>query len=86
MIGNAIYEQVEKIVGSTAAPKITGMIIDLDDMELIPAVSTLENLTMKAKDANTLLERMKQQIEMTQKQNSQPVVSGVIPGANLGSQ
>jgi Poly-adenylate binding protein, unique domain len=54
-IGNAIYESVEKIIGSEAAPKITGMIIDLSDLELVPAVSTLENLTTKVKDAHTLL-------------------------------
>ncbi len=59
MIGNVIYEHVEKIIGSDAAPKITGMIIDLNDIELIPAVSTLENLRVKVRDANALLERIK---------------------------
>ena len=46
---------MEKIIGSEAAPKITGMIIDLTDIELIPAVSTLENLTTKVKDAHSLI-------------------------------
>lgn len=52
LIGNAIYESVEKIIGAEAAPKITGMIIDLNDLELIPAISTIENLTSKVNDAN----------------------------------
>ena len=43
------------MIGSEAAPKITGMIIDLTDLELIPAVSTLENLKVKVRDANILL-------------------------------
>ena len=60
MIGNAIYETVEKTIGAEAAPKITGMIIDLSDIELIPAVSTLENLTAKIRDAHNLLQQLKQ--------------------------
>ncbi len=60
MIGNAIYETVEKTIGAEAAPKITGMIIDLSDLELIPAVSTLENLTAKIRDAHNLLQQIKQ--------------------------
>ena len=64
MIGNAIYEAVEKVVGAEAAPKVTGMIIDLGDIELIPAVSTIENLRVKARDANNLLQQMKSQQEI----------------------
>ena len=55
LVGNSVYETIEKIIGSEAAPKITGMIIDLSDLELIPAVSSLENLTVKVRDAFTLL-------------------------------
>jgi hypothetical protein len=61
LIGNEIYETVEKVVGSESAPKITGMIIDLSDIELIPAVSCLENLTSKCLDANILLQRLRAQ-------------------------
>jgi hypothetical protein len=35
LIGNSIYETVEKMIGTEKAPKITGMIIDLPDNELI---------------------------------------------------
>ncbi len=80
MIGNAIYEYIEKLIGSEAAPKITGMIIDLTDLELIPAVSTLENLKVKVRDANILLEQLKLQQEMVSRIPAAPV-SGV-PAAN----
>ncbi len=55
LVGNAIYEAVEKIIGGESAPKITGMIIDLSLLEMIQAVSTLENLTFKVRDAFALL-------------------------------
>lgn len=48
IIGNFIYQRVEILVGEDAAPKVTGILISLSDMELIPAISTLENLTEKA--------------------------------------
>ena len=56
------------------------MIIDLADIELIPAVSTLENLKVKVRDANILLEQLKAQQEMVSR-NPAPPVSGV-PAAN----
>lgn len=34
MIGNTIYRHVEKLVGDQRAPKITGMLIDLPEVEL----------------------------------------------------
>lgn len=34
MLGNAIYEAVEKVTGSGKAPKVTGMLIDLSPAEL----------------------------------------------------
>lgn len=40
------------------APKVTGMIIDLQDLELIPAVTTLENLKAKATDAHRLIQHI----------------------------
>lgn len=41
MIGNSIYETVEKLAGPERAPKITGMLIDLQDFELNKAVLNL---------------------------------------------
>ncbi len=80
LIGNAIYEKIEKLIGSEAAPKVTGMIIDLTEIELIPAISTLENLKAKVRDANILLEHIKQQQEMIARMPAAPI-SGV-PAAN----
>lgn len=80
LIGNAIYETIEKLVGAENAPKVTGMIIDLNDLEMIPAVSTLENLKIKVRDAHTLLEQIKLQQEMASRSAAAPV-SGV-PAAN----
>ena len=34
IVGNAIYKHVEKLVGEMKAPKITGMLIDLPEVEL----------------------------------------------------
>ena len=68
------------MIGSETAPKITGMIIDLADLELIPAVSTLENLKLKVRDANILLEQLNSQHEMISRIPAAPV-SGV-PAAN----
>jgi hypothetical protein len=63
IIGNAIYEHIERIIGPDWAPKVTGLIINLSEIELIPAISTLENLTEKALFAKMFLEQMKLQQE-----------------------
>ena len=55
VIGNHIYEHIEKISCSAFAPKITGMIIDLPFVDLIPVVSSLENLTEKIRHAEAIL-------------------------------
>ena len=34
IIGNTIYKHVEKLVGESKAPQITGMLIDLPEIEL----------------------------------------------------
>ena len=39
VVGNAIYKHVEKIVGEQKAPKITGMLIDLPEVELNYSIS-----------------------------------------------
>ena len=56
MIGNIIYEHVERIAGSMKAPKLTGMIIDLPNAELFEAISTYENLDLKVSVAKSLLD------------------------------
>ncbi len=63
IIGNAIYEHIERIVGTEWAPKVTGLILNLAEIELIPAISTLENLSEKAQFAKMFLEQMKLQPE-----------------------
>ena len=55
LIGNCIYETVEKLSGSEKAPKVTGMIIDLPESELLFAVGNYENLEQKVKVATQLL-------------------------------
>jgi len=47
LIGNSIYETVEKIAGVERAPKVTGMLIDLSEAELNQAISTFDNLEKK---------------------------------------
>ena len=34
IVGNTIYKHFEKLVGEYKAPKITGMVIDLPEIEL----------------------------------------------------
>ena len=67
MIGNFIYQRIEILVGEEAAPRVTGLLISLSDMELIPCISTLENLTEKALFCKCYLEQLKQQQELISK-------------------
>jgi hypothetical protein len=67
IIGNFIYQRVETLVGEEAAPRVTGLLISLSDMELIPGISTLENLTEKALFCKGYLEHLKQQQELISK-------------------
>ena len=67
IIGNFIYQRVELLVGEEAAPKVTGLLISLSDMELIPGISTLENLTEKALFCKCYLDKLKQQQELISK-------------------
>jgi len=43
IVGNTIYKHVEKIAGEMKAPKITGMLIDLPEIELNYSVSQWNN-------------------------------------------
>ena len=61
MIGNFVYQRVESIVGPEAAPKVTGLLISLSDLELIPAISTLENLTEKVLYCKSYLDQLRLQ-------------------------
>ena len=55
LIGNAIFEHIERLAGTEKAPKLTGMIIDLPELELYDSVSTFEKLDQKLKIGITLL-------------------------------
>lgn len=55
-IGDLIYPYVEKIAGPENAPKITGMIIDLDMADLESSTSSLMQLHEKIKEGLELLQ------------------------------
>lgn len=54
--GDLIFQFVEKLAGSENAPKITGMIIDLDLADLEQATSSLFSLKEKISEGMDLLE------------------------------
>lgn len=56
MIGNTIYKHVEKIVGDQKAPKITGMLIDLPEVELNFSISNWNNFYTKVQSAFNLIQ------------------------------
>ena len=55
-IGDLIYPYVEKIAGPENAPKITGMIIDLEMADLESSTSSLMQLNEKIKEGIELLQ------------------------------
>lgn len=55
-IGDLIYQYVEKIAGTENAPKITGMIIDLEMADLESSTSSLMQLNEKIKEGIELLQ------------------------------
>lgn len=55
IIGTAIFKHVEEIVGVQNAPKVTGMIIDLEPIELNFSVQNWEALQSKVNSAMRLL-------------------------------
>lgn len=55
LVGNTIYKHVEKIVGEAKAPKITGMLIDLPEVELNYSVSKWNNFEQKVLSAFQLI-------------------------------
>lgn len=55
LIGNIIYDHVERLGGQMKAPKICGMLIDLPFVELCETIASLEHLEQKIKVADDLL-------------------------------
>lgn len=55
LIGNIIYDHIERIVGMEKAPKLCGMVIDLPQAELYESLHSLETLTAKVKVGADLL-------------------------------
>jgi len=55
IIGHAIFKHVEELVSAAHAPKVTGMIIDLDPIDLNQSVAKWENLCSKVHSAMSLL-------------------------------
>ena len=55
IIGTAIYKHVHEMVGEEHAPKVTGMIIDLDPVELNMSIQQFGDLSSKVQSAMQLL-------------------------------
>ena len=55
IIGTAIYKHVHAMVGEDHAPKVTGMIIDLDPVELNMSIQHYNDLSNKVNSAMQLL-------------------------------
>ncbi len=54
-VGEFIYEYVETIVGEEHAPKITGMLIDLSQLEIQQYIVDYTKLQQKIIEAQNLL-------------------------------
>lgn len=64
IVGNAIYKHVEKLVGEMKAPKITGMLIDLPEVELNYSIvkwSEFESKVLSALQMITINEQQQRQ-------------------------
>ena len=55
IIGTAIYRHIHEMVGEEHAPKVTGMIIDLDPVELNMSIQQFGDLQSKVQSAMQLL-------------------------------
>ena len=73
IVGNTIYKHVEKIVGESKAPKITGMLIDLPEAELNFSVSKWANFEQKVMSAFQLIT------------NNESNIPNLAPGGAQGS-
>lgn len=61
LVGEFIYEYVEKIVGEDKAPKVTGMLIDLPVEEIKQFLFDFSKLIQKANEAVNVLVQMQMQ-------------------------
>lgn len=59
-VGHLIYDYVLMIMGPDKAPKITGMLIELPVQQIKQYLSSLEALTLKVQEANSLLQAVKE--------------------------
>ena len=76
IVGNAIYKHVEKLVGEQKAPKITGMLIDLPEVELNYSIVKWAEFEQKALSALQMITMN----EQAQRQAAPPlVVQGQAP-------
>lgn len=57
LIGNTIYKHVEKLVGEVKAPKITGMLIDLPEVELNYSIIQWSEFEQKVMSALQMISR-----------------------------
>ena len=55
LIGNLIYDFIEKQVGEMKAPKICGMLVDLPFTDLRETVKNLQGVQAKTREAFQLL-------------------------------
>lgn len=77
IVGNAIYKHVEKLVGEQKAPKITGMLIDLPEVELNYSIVKWAEFEQKALSALQMITMSEAQ---AQRQAAPPlVVQGQAP-------
>lgn len=55
LVGDEIYEFVEKIVGEKEAPKVTGMIIDLPNKDLFAILHNFKQFSDKVNEGLKLI-------------------------------
>jgi hypothetical protein len=56
VVGETIYENVERIAGEEHAPKITGMLIDLPMEEIKSYLGDFAKFEEKVREASSLLQ------------------------------
>ena len=61
MVGENIFEFVEKVAGDNYAPKITGMLIDLPIEEIRAYMQSFERFEEKVREASILLQQQEGQ-------------------------
>lgn len=60
-VGHLIFDYVNMIIGAEKAPKITGMLIELEVSQIKEYLQSFEALQMKVQEANNLLMNPQQQ-------------------------